>query len=104
MSNTSEEAASSLLDTLIIEDTDEFDEPQSRPNHKRSQTSFRDSVKRERVTPTGRPSRAKEPPIRKDEFVEPLTEMYTMLGAVITPFDSTCGPIVIESARQCAES
>lgn len=105
MSELDQELTTSLLDSLVIEDTDEFDTPAPKPNHKRSERSFRESVQREpKLTPTGRVSHAKEPPARKDEFVEPLTEFYTLAGVLVTPFDNVCGPVIIESAPTCAKS
>lgn len=53
----------------------------------------------------GKPAaRKKAVPRRKGQFVEPLTQMYAMVGAVAMPFDPVCANAVITSAQQCAES
>lgn len=41
---------------------------------------------------------------RKGLFVAPLTDIYTTVGMMITPFDAECGMAVITSAQSCAES
>src|SRR3954451_22378255 len=92
--------AGSLFDSLIIEDVEDFTPEQTTPNSKASRTRIRDRIKSEPVKSSSNRRNA-VPPKRKDEFVQPLTEMYTMLGVAITPFDNHCGPIVIGQAEPC---
>jgi hypothetical protein len=61
----------------------------------------------DRANDKGKPAakaRKKAVPRRKGQFVEPLTQMYAMVGAVAMPFDPVCANAVITSAQQCAES
>ena len=44
------------------------------------------------------------PRAKKGAFVEPLTELYTTIGAMLMPFDMQCANVVIKSAEQCAQS
>jgi hypothetical protein len=99
-----DEEGASLLDGLIVEDIDSFaDTEQTTPNARASRPGFRERLKGEKNERQSKAS-TRVPPKRKDEFVQPLTEMYTMLGVAITPFDSHCGPIVIQQAEPCARS
>jgi len=100
--NPIEESNGSLLDSLIVEDIDSFSAEQTTPNAKASRPRLRDRVKKEESSSSNRKVRV--PPKRKDEFVEPLIGMYTMLGVAITPFDNHCGPIIIGQAEPCARS
>lgn len=69
---------------------------------------FRERKARESATGTREPRtrtvRPKVPTARKGHFVAPLTQMYTGLGAMLTPFDQHCGTAIIQSAPQCAET
>jgi hypothetical protein len=103
MSTNPAENGSSLLDSLIVEDIDDIIPEQSTPNAKASRPRLRDRVKKESDN-SSNTRKARVPPKRKEEFVEPLMGMYTMLGVAITPFDSHCGPIVISQAEPCARS
>jgi hypothetical protein len=54
----------------------------------------------------GRPPKAKPtiPAYKAGMFVQPLTDMYTGVGMMLTPFDQVCAKAVIDNAEQCARS
>lgn len=41
---------------------------------------------------------------RKGALVRPLVKMYAGIGAVVVPFDATCGTQIINSAESCAKA
>lgn len=101
---TTPEQGASLLDSLLIEDSD-APTVEGTPNHKATRKPLRERARAASGTSNAREAkpRAKVAPQKKDEFVQPLTEMYTMLGVVLTPFDPV-GPVIIQSAPNCAQS
>lgn len=99
---------SSLLDSLLIEDASGNDmPPEELPNHKATRPNARERAKAllgDKANSTGPKTKERVPVQKKNEFVEPLTEMYTMIGVVLTPFDQHCGPTIISAAPTCAQS
>jgi hypothetical protein len=43
-------------------------------------------------------------PNRKGQFIEPLTQLYGILGTAVLMFDPVCGSAIIQSAPKCAET
>ncbi len=54
---------------------------------------------RSRTKPT-----VKAPPYRKDMFVEPLTQIYAMMGMGVSLRDQHCGQIIVMQASDCARA
>lgn len=102
MSETNPEEAKSLLDSLIISD-DDSPTVEGTPNPKANREPLRKRVRAASGTPKEAKPKERVAAQKKDEFVQPLTEMYTMLGVVLTPFDPV-GPVIIQSAPNCAQS
>jgi hypothetical protein len=44
------------------------------------------------------------PKQRPGHFVQPLTDLYTGIGALMMPFDQVCGSTIISNAEECAKS
>jgi hypothetical protein len=62
-----------------------------------------DPDKPKRGRPKGEGKKEKlAPAYRQGMFVKPLTQMYTMGGIALTPFDEKCGTVIIKSAESCA--
>lgn len=58
---------------------------------------------------TGKPRAPKAPKAippkpRPGALVKPFTEMYSMVGTMLMPFDPHCGRIVLNSAEECAKA
>lgn len=103
-------ATEEMFAGLEAEDAPELD--QHIPDHTQSRRSRRDYLgfgkKADEEKPKGRtttrPKRKPAPRAKKGAFIEPLTELYTLLGGVLMPFDPQCANAVIVSAEKCAES
>lgn len=106
--NPDNDSEDSLLDNLIMQPDDQNDH-ESEPPKRRSKMSdvLGDSYKSKKSRANSdrpRTSSTRTAAKKKDEFVEPLTAMYTMVGTVMIPFDQPCGTAVITSAEQCAKA
>lgn len=62
-------------------------------------------TKRPTKTPRRPATKRAEPAAKKDEFVEPLTAIYAMVGMSVTTFakDETCGPAIVSAAPGIAQ-
>jgi hypothetical protein len=86
------------LDTsrLIVEDvpvSDAFATPDPRRGRRQKAPKPEKPVKEKARVPN-----------RKGQFVQPLTQMYSGIGAMVFQFDKPCGTAVLASAEQCAKS
>lgn len=57
-------------------------------------------MRKERI-PT---ARTPTPRAKKGQFVEPLTQMYTLIGIGVNSVDKICGPAIVRSAADCAKA
>ena len=92
---------------------DEFSAPQHeasreprRPLFGRGRDAHEEPPKRGRTRTTTRPTRTarKVPTSKPGQFVEPLSQVYVGIGAMLLPFDATCGAAIVESGPRCAET
>ena len=84
----------SAVDALFENDGKPAPEPvpQSKPRRGRSTG---------RATPK---PKAKVPPYKNGQFIGPLTEIYSAIGAMVVMFDPPVGKAILGSAEACAES
>ncbi len=78
----------SLLDSL--EDEGPIDDITPKPNKQPGRSRAKTAVK--------------APPYRRDMFVEPLTQIYAMMGLGISLRDQHCGQIIVTQAGDCARA
>lgn len=82
------------------------------PNHVASEPENEPGPVKRAFTFGKRPPRKPREPKLKDAaprmpaggLAAPLTDMYIMVGAVISPMDATCGGAIINQAPECAKA
>lgn len=102
--------ADDFADTEFQQELDDLHaEPEfAVPNHSASEKSD-PPIKRLLL---GRPQQRKRAPKIKEPaprmptggLAAPLTDLYTMLGAVLSPMDPVCGGAIINQAPECAKA
>lgn len=97
-------------ETLLDEPVEELfgigaeEEP---PDHRANTSSDRPGPF---FNPSGSPTKPKErrtrriPPMPKDGLVKPLTDLYTVIGALVYGVDQECGSAILNSSEQCASA
>jgi len=98
-----------MFEGIETEDAPEFTAPdpnKSRQSRKDFLFGRKDDKAESGPKATGRtaPRRKPAPRAKRGVFVEPLTQLYTGMGAMLMPFDAQCANVVISSAEQCATS
>lgn len=63
-----------------------------------------DSSAGRRPTAKPDPKKTVTPAYKQGMFVQPLTDMYLMLGGLMALKDATCGTAIAESADSCAQA
>lgn len=84
--------------------SDAIDAPDHKASRKPLSALISGTKGNESRTSRGSTKKAATIPRRKNQFVEPLTQMYVGVGMVLMPFDSVCATAVLESAKTCAEA
>ena len=78
------------------------------PDHRASREPRRNPFtrdKREDAAPRrGTRARKSAPPRRRGVFVQPLEQMYGMVGTMLMLRDPVCGQAILESAPECART
>jgi hypothetical protein len=82
------------------------------PDHNASRANRRESVlgylgvkPKVEGEESPKPTRRRKKPApraKKGAFVEPLTQIYALLGGVMMPFDQHCAGVIVASAESCA--
>lgn len=81
----------------------EFGKPDaSASKTKRGLFGSKKEPKQERTPPPR--SRPRAPAKKRGALVQPLTQLYTSVGALMIPFDPTCGSAIIANAENCART
>lgn len=62
-------------------------------------TSSKPAAKKPRAPRAKRPA---EPAAKKDEFVEPMTQLYALIGLGVGMKDDVCGPAIVAAAPDIA--
>lgn len=98
------------MSDLDFSDIEITDEPTfSKPDHKASEEKKKFNnpfVKRDKPSPSERRSKPKKtaPNYPKEGYTKALEELYASIGALLLPFDQSCGIAVIEAAPECAKT
>lgn len=82
-------------------------EPDYKASEEKPQTKsklFNTRPKTTAAPKRGRPAKKTVAPYRKGMFVEPLMQMYSMIGAALMLKDPPVAKAILEQARPCAES
>jgi len=97
------------IDALTAQDVPASDTTFPTPDHKASRPArgpllfSRPAGDKRDTPPRAKPKKA-TPRAKHGAFTETLENIYTGIGAMITPFDPVCGNAVIQSAPQCAKT
>lgn len=94
------------LSGIEPEDAPEFSVPDSSRSREERRNFFRSTKPAEETTSrrTATKKRKPAPRAKRGAFIEPLTQLYTLIGGMLMPFDPQCANVVIMSAEHCAES
>jgi hypothetical protein len=89
-----------------VPDGDNFAAPEPDAGKDKRKTWRERRAERNGARTTQRPSRARTtrsvPKTRPGALVQPLEQIYTTIGALLSPFDPVCGSAIIASAGKCA--
>lgn len=87
---------------LLAHDAPGF-EDQPTPDASKSRRGLRDAFKSKEDDKPRKPA-ARIAPYKKDEFIEPVTQMYVVMALGVSPFDSRCASVLAENAENCARA
>lgn len=100
--NAETQKTASLLDSMKFGDAESLT-PDPGPAPRRERRTFGGNS-RANAKGKNESAPAKIPAQKKDEFVQPLTELYTTVGTLVFLADQHVGGTVIEQAPACAQS
>jgi hypothetical protein len=91
-----------------VPDGDQFATPEPDAGRDKRKTWRERRAERNGARTKERPSRARVtravPRTKPGSLVQPLAQIYTTVGALLSPFDPVCGSAIIASADKCAQT